>query len=260
MFRKNGIALTFAFTGHTFGRPVTFDDPPKIPDELKGVVDKLVADAIAAATGGLKNKNDELLGEIRGLKDKVKTFDGLDPVAIKAMLDKVGNDEEAQLIAKGKYEEAFAKRTERLQADHKKTLDKLEADRVKLSEKNQKLVQKATNEAIILAHAKTGARKEAVEDFILRAKGAGFTIDDDGNVIAKDGEGKPVFGKDGTTPLTPIEWAESLRETASHLWPPAQGSGAEGSHTPAKGGADLSKMTPEARLTHVRTHGAQGAR
>lgn len=234
-------------------RPVSFDggDPPKIPDELMPLVTKMIEERLATETTGLKSKNTELLGDIRKLKDQVKAFEGLDPVAVKALLEKFSNDEEAALIAKGKIDEVLAKRTERLNADWDKKLKAAEAAAQKLQEANQKLVKRATSEAIIKAATKAGALPKAMDDVILRAQGAGWTINEEGEVIARDGE-NIIFGKDGKTPLSPDEWAESLRETAPHLWPPAQGSGAQGSHTPAKGGKIDPSLSPEARLTAAR--------
>ena len=74
---------------------------------------------------------------------------------------------------------------------------------------------------------KTGALPEALEDIVLRA-GPVWRLNDDGEPVAMNGD-EIVLGKDGKTPLTPIEWAETLRETAPHLWPRAQGSNARGS-------------------------------
>lgn len=239
-------------------RPASFDgDPPKeIPAEYKELVDAAVAAAIAAETTGLKSKNSELLGDIRKLKDQLKTFEGLDPVAVKALIDKFSNDEEAALIAKGKIDEVLAKRTERLNADWQKKLDAAEAKATKMAEANQKLAKRATNEAIIKAATKAGVEKTAIEDVILRAQSAGWTINEDGEVIAKNGD-DIIIGKDGKTPLTPDEWAESLRETASHLWPRAQGTGANGSNHPAQGGKIDPKLKPEARLTQARAQQAR---
>jgi hypothetical protein len=249
--RKSQIALAIA---RLAAMPAFFgdDDPPKIPDELKATVDAMIAAAVAAETTGLKAKNTELLGEVRGLKDKVKTFDGLDPVAVKALLDKFSNDEEAALIAKGKIDEVLKNRTERLNADWEKKLKAANDELTKSKEVNSKLTKKATNEAIIKAATKAGAEPTAMDDIILRAQSAGWTINEEGEVIARNGE-EVIFGKDGKTPLSPSEWAESLRETAPHLWPRAQGSGASGSQQPSgKAGKIDPTLSPEARLTQAR--------
>jgi len=251
--QRTKIALaTLALCG--LHRPISFDgtEPKEIPEELKPLVENMIKAAVEEQTTGLKNKNNELLGDMRKLKDSMKAFEGLDPVAIKGLLEKIGNDEEAQLIAKGKIDEVLAKRTQRLNEDWDKKLKAADADKQKLQEVNSKLVKRATSEAIIKAATKAGAEPTAIDDIILRAQSAGWTINEEGEVVAKNGD-DVIFGKDGKTPLSPDEWAESLRETAPHLWPKAQGSGANGTHQPNAKGVDLSKLSPEARMTAVRT-------
>jgi hypothetical protein len=62
------------------------------------------------------------------------------------------------------------------------------------------------------------------------------------------------MGKDGKTPLTPLEWAESLRESAPHLWPRATGTNAlervNGQAIPKR-----SEMTSEQKRDYQRKHG-----
>lgn len=80
-------------------------------------------------------------------------------------------------------------------------------------------------DAVRGAVLKAGALTEATHDIILRAKGV-FSPNAEGEAVALDEEGSPILGKDGKTPLTPLEWAESLRESAPHLWPRASGTNA----------------------------------
>ena len=180
---------------------------------------------------GLKSKNQELLGSNRTIKtelDKLKgQFEGLDLDAVKGLLAKVGQDEETKLIAEGKIDEVINRRTERLRSDSDKQIkaaneraDKAEAFAAKYSDK-------VLADSIRAAAIKAGALPEAAEDIILRARGT-FKLSEDGEAIATDRDGEVVYGKDGKTPLSPLEWAESLRETATHLWPRAQGAGPTG--------------------------------
>lgn len=232
---------------------------PQIPENLKPVVQAMIDAAVNTQVQGLKTKNGELIATQKTLKAELEKFNGIDPEAVRTILQRFADDEEQGLIKAGKIDEVLAKRTERMNADWQKKLKAAEDNGAKLKARADKLAERATNEAIIKAAAKAGALPEAVEDIVLRAKGAGFTIDDDGNVIAKNGD-DVVLGKDGKTPLTPEEWAATLRESAPHLWPRAQGSGANGSTPVVKGGVDLSKLSPEARMTHVRQQAAAGAR
>jgi hypothetical protein len=223
---------------------------PQIPAELQSVVQSMIDNAVQ----GLKNKNGELHGKLKDATTALQQFDGIDPEAVKTILKRFGDDEEASLIKAGKIDEVLNRRTERLAADWQKKVDAEKQRAQKLEAKANKLAARATSEAIIKAATKAGALPEAAEDIVLRAQGAGFTINDEGDVVAmRDGE--IVFSKDGKTPLSPVEWAEGLREAAPHLWPRAQGSGAPGSGNGGfQGNVDLSKLTPEQKLTHARAN------
>ncbi len=96
-------------------------------------------------------------------------------------------------------------------------------------------------DAIRSAALKTGALPGAADDIILRAKGV-FTLNDEGEAVAVDKDGSALLGKDGKTPLTPHEWAESLKDVAPHLWPQAEGTNA-GGHKPNSGALKRSTMT-----------------
>lgn len=198
---------------------------------LKAVLGGEVQKFLDSEVSGLKSKNAELIGSNKTIKaelDKLKgQFDGLDIEAVKGLLAKAGQDEETKLIAEGKLDEVISRRTERLRTDLDKQVkaaneraDKAEAFAAKYSDK-------VLADSIRAAAIKAGALPEAAEDIILRARGT-FKLSEDGEPVATDCAGEVVYGKDGKTPLSPLEWAESLRETATHLWPRAQGAGQTG--------------------------------
>ena len=193
---------------------------PAITPEIQALIDQQVA--------GLKSKNSELLASLRTTKtelDGFKTqFEGLDIAAVKGLLTKVGQDEETKLIAEGKLDEVITRRTERLRTDYDTKLAAEKARADKAEQFAAKYSDKVLADSIRAAAIKAGALPEAAEDIILRARGT-FKLSEDGEAIATDRDGEVVYGKDGKTPLSPLEWAESLRETATHLWPRAQGAG-----------------------------------
>lgn len=218
--------------------PFDFD-----PADLGLTLDEAQAEALKEALGGkvqeyvdnevagLKSKNTALLGSNKTIKTELEKlkgqFDGLDIEAVKGLLAKAGQDEETKLIAEGKLDEVISRRTERLRTDLDKQVkaaneraDKAEAFAAKYSDK-------VLADSIRAAAIKAGALPEAAEDIILRARGT-FKLSEDGEPVATDRAGEVVYGKDGKTPLSPLEWAESLRETATHLWPRAQGAGQTG--------------------------------
>ena len=191
-----------------------------ITPEIQALIDQQVA--------GLKAKNSELLGKVKDASEQLKRFEGIDPDAVTAMLKRFADDEEAGLIKAGKVDEVLSKRTERLRGDFEKKLTQ-EAERAKKAEaKAAKLADRTLAGSLRDAAMKTGALPEAMEDIVLRARGL-WTLNDDGEAVAVDADGEVILGKDGKSPLTPLEWAESLREAAPHLWPRAQGAGAQGS-------------------------------
>lgn len=196
-----------------------------ITPEMQAIIDQQVA--------GLKAKNSELLGKVKDSTEQLKRFDGIDPDAVSAMLKRFADDEEAGLIKAGKVDEVLNKRTERLRGDFEKKLTQ-EAERAKKAEaKAAKLADRTLAGSLRDAAMKTGALPEAMDDIVLRARGL-WSLNEDGEAVAVDADGEVILGKDGKTPLSPAEWAESLREAAPHLWPRPQGGGAQGSN---KGGA-----------------------
>lgn len=193
------------------------------PPELQAQIDA----AVMAATSGLVNKNRELLGTLKATKETLSNFDGIDPAAMKAMMKNFSDSEEAGLLAAGKLDEVVGKRVDRMKSDYDKQIKGRDDSITQLTAKAAKLAAGKVSGALTQAAAKTNALPEAMEDIVLRGQGQGWTINDDGDVVAlRDGE--IVLGKDGKTPLSTLEWAESLRETAPHLWPKAQGTGATG--------------------------------
>ena len=67
-----------------------------------------------------------------------------------------------------------------------------------------------------------------MKDVLARARGV-FTLDNDGNPVAKDSEGKVILGADGVKPLAVKEWSHSLVEEAPYLFEGSSGGGANGS-------------------------------
>lgn len=191
-------------------------------------VQALIDAAVEKTTTGLKSKNQELLGKLKETSETLKRYDGIDPDAVRTILSKFATDEEAGLIAKGDIDTVLKKRTERLQADYDKKLTG-EAERAAKAEaKAAKLADRTLAGSLRDAAIKAGALPEAMEDIVLRARST-WRLNDDGDPVAIDADGEVILGKDGKTPLTPAEWADSLREAAPHLWPRAQGAGAQGS-------------------------------
>ncbi|MEQ5040057.1 hypothetical protein ABN115_13625 [Providencia rettgeri] len=218
---------------------------PEITPEIQTLIDQQVS--------GLKAKNTELLGKIKEQGDNLKRFDGIDPDTAKGMLKRFENDEEAKLIADGKIDEVINKRTERMRGDTDKQLKEANARVEKAEAFANKFRARVLGDEIRSAAGKAGALSSAQEDLILRAKGI-FQINDEGQAVAVDEGGNPIMGKDGRTQLSPIEWIESLKESAPHLFPAASGTDA-GKHK--QGGAHLkrSQMSASEKAEYIRRYG-----
>ncbi|MHA3501059.1 hypothetical protein ACX1H6_21380 [Yersinia enterocolitica] len=222
-----------------------------ITPEIQALIDARVNESVT----GLKTKNSELLGKLKEQGENLKRYDGIDPDAVKTILQRFSDDEEAKLIAAGKIDEVLDKRTERLRADVDKKL-KVANDRAEKAESfSKKFSDRVLGDAIRSAALKTGALPGAADDIILRAKGV-FTLNDEGEAIAVDKEGSALLGKDGKTPLTPHEWAESLKDIAPHLWPQAEGTNA-GGHKQNGGALKRSAMTAAQKAEFIRANGQQ---
>jgi len=206
---------------------------------------------------GLKSKNQELIGSNKTIKtelDKLKgQFDGLDIEAVRGLLARAGQDEETKLLTEGKVDEVFNRRTERLRGDYDKQLKTVTARAEKAEAFAAKFQGKVLGDSVRGAALKAGALPEATDDIILRAKGV-FTLNEEGEAVAVDEAGEVILGKDGKTPLTPLEWAESLRESAPHLWPRASGTQAPGGGS-GQAAFKRSEMTAEQKRDYQRKHG-----
>ena len=213
---------------------------PQITPEVQALIDAQVS----KATEGLKSKNSELLGKLKDTSESLKRFDGIDPDAVKNILAKFANDEEAGLIAKGDIETMLKKHTERMQADYDKKLQGESEGRGKAEAKAQRLAERALNAVLRDAAHTAGALPEALDDVVRRGAGL-WVLNEEGDPVAMNGD-EIVLGKDGKSPLSPKEWAESIRDAAPYFWPATRGSGAPGS----SGGGGTPKTLTEQHLQH----------
>ena len=209
-------------------------------------VQTLIAAAVKEATTGLAANKEEILAEKKALQAQMdemgETWKGLDPEAVRNIMNRMENDEETKLLAEGKMDEVMARRTERLQADHQKQVDALTAslaERDALLEQGQGQVKRLTvSTSLQKAAADLGVHSTAFDDVLHRAMSV-FEIDD-GKPIVKE-NGATVFGKDGKSPMSPAEWLEAMKETAPHWFPAPSGGGAGGGAGGGKGAHQITR-------------------
>lgn len=190
---------------------------------------------LSEVTNGLKSKNSELLGKVKEYGEKLKSFDGIDPEAVRGILSKFANDEEAQLIAKGDIDTVLAKRADRMKAGFEKDLKAAQDAATNASSRTEKYASRVLKGEVIGAATEAGVHKYAMEDAMLAAS-RDFELDDEGNPVAREGK----YGKDGK-PLTLKEWMAEMKETRPH-WFPATGNGGGAGH----GGGNGSKTMTQA--------------
>jgi len=127
----------------------------------------------------------------------------------------------------------------------------------------EKMRVQAIRQAVLTAalDPKSGVSPSAIEDIVYRANSV-FKVEDDGaRVTPKIGE-TTLYGADGTTPMTPVEWVQSLKERNPHLFQQSNGGGGNfGGGGKNFGGftADqISKLTPEEKIALANESRRQG--
>ena len=180
---------------------------------------------VEALTQGLQKKNQELIGDKKGLRDKLAVYDGIDPERAKSMFKQVEDEEERKLLEDGKVDAVFEKRTSALRNNFQKQLQDRDTRLTASEQRANKLSQLAVNGALSSAATTAGALPESLEALQAMAKGV-FVTNDDGAVLALDADGDVVYGKDPTQPLTVAEWLEEKKGRMPHLFNQPKGIGA----------------------------------
>ena len=179
---------------------------------------------VEALTQGLQKKNQELISDKKGLRDKLSQFDGIDPERAKSMFKQVEDEEERKLLEDGKVDAVFEKRTSALRNNFQKQLQDRDTRLTASEQRANKLSQLAVNGALSSAATTAGALPESLEALQAMAKGV-FVTDEDGAVVALDTDGDVVYGKDPSKPLSTAEWLESIKERMPHLFHQPNGIG-----------------------------------
>lgn len=197
-------------------------------DEFKAAVDA----AAKAAIEPIKANADKILQEKRELQAKIKEFDGFDIEAFKQMQKKMEDQEDKELLSEGKLEELLNKRTERMRQDFEAQVNGQRTSYENVSKENSTLREELANERInnrLRREAETaGVLPNAIDDVLSRGRQI-FSLSEDGQVVARSGDGTLLLSKDGQNVLGLGEFVESLKESAPHYWPSSTGAGLTGS-------------------------------
>jgi len=193
---------------------------------VDGAVDKSKLDEF-------RNNNVKLLKDLEKFKD-------VDPAKYQELLDLSKKQQEKKLIDAGELDKVVEQRVGEMKSTYENQLKTLtEQNSVAQRQLESLLIDNAVRDAAL----KSGVQATAVDDVLLRAK-ATFKIKD-GSAVPVDAQGNVVYGKDGTSPMSVVDWTSGLKKQAPHLFQGSQGGGAQGS---GKGNVDTSKLSSAQKI------------
>ncbi len=221
-------------------------------------VKKMIANAIESEVKGLKATNLALKGEKEDASGKFKSLSAqLEKLGgeqgmktLLEMQERLSKDELGKLLAEGKTEEWFERKTTAMRNDFEARLEsvtkegKLYKDSV-LDLESTLERNKLENEIRNAAGA-AQVIPTAIPDIVWRASSV-FTHDKEKGLVLKEND-TIVYGKDGKTPKTVLEWLEEQKKVARHWWPASKGGGGEG------GEHDDDNTTPGQEKLATMTH------
>lgn len=157
----------------------------------------------------------------RQLDEQKRRFEGIDPDAVREAMEAKRKLDEGELLKKGDLESVLQSRL----SPFEKRAKEAEAA---AAAANSRLVELQINQGAVAAASKRGLVPSAIADLTARARNAFRLVN--GAPVAVEADGQtPRVGKDGVTPMTFDEWADSLTAEAPHLFNKNSGSGAAGS-------------------------------
>lgn len=219
-----------------------------LPEAVRGVykenngnftleVEGMVADSehtkLKTSLKEFRDNNITLIQERDGLKDKVKSFDGVDVNEYKSLKEGKEKLEKAGIKKTDDLATLIADQVQKATAPLQEKLNGITEEREKLS---KEVAARSVDDHIRNVALKTGAREDALDDVLHRGRQVFRFVD--GKVMAMDGD-KPRFSEaDPSKPLTADEWVGGLAKSANFLFKPSGGGGASG----GAGGAGAAKV------------------
>lgn len=170
---------------------------------------------------------------------------------------------DGKLTAKGDIEAEVTRRVDAMKSNYEQRLQaeaaaraQAEAGKTAAEEKfKRSVVERYVTDAVL--NEKSGAIPTALPD-ILERSGKVFKVSDDGKIVAKEGDAI-IYGADGATPMTPIEWLGKLKESAPYFFKGSNGGGATGGTSKSAPGGmsseDFLKLPASERLKLARKAG-----
>ena len=181
------------------------------------------------------------LANLRGTAQKVKDGELKESTDIEAALA----DRTAQM--RSSYEEQL------IAARKEVGLAREQAQALDLRLK-QTVVEKIITDAVL--NEKSGALPEALPHILQEASKV-FVVDDEGQVTPKHGDAT-IYGADGTSPMTALEWLGKLRDKSGYLFKQSSGGGAVGGKNAKIGdmsASEFSQLSGANKLKAIRRAG-----
>lgn len=214
-----------------------------LDESLKGLYiaegDDYKLDADFEDVTGLKNKNAELLAELKKRSDIVKQFEGLNPEEAKKALEQLSKIEEEKLLNKQKFDEVLAKK----EAAFKAQLEKEQADK-------QSVLAGYKQKELALTLAQKGVRKEYLDLAALKLDGQIEVEASEGKLALKvrDAVGDNAFDELVTGLKTNYP---ALFESESGSGSGASGSQSSGSGVKTAKRSDFESWDPQRQMDFV---------
>ena len=182
---------------------------------------KTVDDTTALNNALVKERSDH-----KAAKQKLSTFEGLDPDEVRNQLDEI-ESLRAAVKPDTNVDDLVSQRLNAKMSPLQREIEKLKTDLEDRQNKINEFETKQTKSKILSevteALAESKIRSEAVSEQLTNAEFI-FTVDPDtGNVVTKDGLVNVPVG------LTPEQYVAAKKESAPYLWPDSQGADASGS-------------------------------
>jgi len=163
----------------------------------------------------------------RQLDEQKRRFDGIDPDAVRDAMEAKRKLDEGELLKKGDFETVLQSRLSPFEKRAK------EAEALAATA-NARLVELQINQGAVAAASKRGLAPTAIADLTARARSAFRLVN--GAPVAVEADGQtPRLSKDGVSPMSFDEWADTLAAEAPHLFERNSGSGAAGSGSSGSG-------------------------
>lgn len=180
--------------------------------------------------GEFRGNNITMRKKLEDLEKLADQYKGVDLKKYTAAMKQIEDLEDDKLINAGDLDKVIEQRTERMRADFTGQTEALEK-RAKAAEKAAKASTEHLSKVLIDSQVQTAVgevgslKKGAMDDVLGRARKVWFL--QEGAPVPMDGD-SVRYGKDGKSPMTMGEWAESLMEEAPFLFEGNKGAGAGG--------------------------------